>query len=135
MRKPQNNEEDILAVQAAMMGQPNNLISSSIQEQLAQLLLEKFQKDLEEENRKKAIRKKQQEILAKEAQAKREEELRIQQSCDHKKPNGTTALAASYNHQGELMGICQICGKEWLKNTIPQYLLPPGEAIGGPGVR
>jgi hypothetical protein len=135
MKKFQSNDEDISVIQAAMMGQPTSLVSSSVQEQLAQILLEKYQKDIDEENRKKSIRKKQQEVLAKEAQAKREEELRIQESCDHKKPNGTTALVASYNHHGEIMGICQTCGKEWLKNSIPQHLLPPGEAIGGPGVR
>lgn len=128
-----NNDETLL--HAAMMGETNSLAPSSVQEQLAQLLLEKYQKDLGDEQTKKDIRRRQQEILAKEAKQKREEELRVQKACLHRKPNGTSALVASYNHQGVLMGFCQNCGKEWINNDTPPDLMPDSEAIGGPGVR
>lgn len=126
------SEQELL--ESSMMGIANSLTPSSVQEQLAALMLEKMQAEAEVDRKTRDLKKRQQESVAREQQKKREIELANQNACDHKKPNGTTALVCSYNHQNEIIGVCQNCGKEYL-NDIPSYLYPPSNEIGGPGVR
>ncbi|CAB4142853.1 hypothetical protein UFOVP434_44 [uncultured Caudovirales phage] len=135
MKKLNQIIDDTDILNASMMGEVNNLTPNDVQSQLQALMLEKMQAEFNDEKQKKAIRKRQQESVAKEAQRRRDIELANQAACSHKKPNGSTAVVGMFNHANVLMGCCQNCGKEWKNNDIPQDLLPDANAIGGIGMR
>jgi DNA-directed RNA polymerase subunit M/transcription elongation factor TFIIS len=135
MKKISQLVDDTDILQASMMGESNSLTPSDVQTQLQALMLEKMQAEFADEKSRKAIKRRQQESIAKEAQRKRELEIAQQKACSHKKANGTPATVGMYNHQNILMCVCQNCGKEWINNDTPQELLPDYNAIGGPGVR
>lgn len=65
-------------------------------------------------------------------EAARQEELRRQESCSHLKPNNTSNIVGQWDHQGVTHYMCQMCQKMWTGHTLPAYLRPPEEAVGGP---
>ncbi len=135
MKKNTIVDDDISLLEDSMMGGVNELTPQEVQLELAKLELEKLQEERDAIKTKRSIKKRQQESIAKEAQKKREDEVRNQEACTHRKPNGTSALVGMYNHNNVLMGFCQNCGKEWINNNMPPDLLPDYNAIGGCGVR
>ena len=135
MIKNKSVDDEVSLLSDSLMGGINELTPAEVQLQLAKLELEKLQEDRDAVKTKRNIKRRQQESIAKEAKKKRDEELRNQAACSHRKQNGTSALVGMYNHQNVLMGVCQICGKEWINNDMPQDLLPEYNAIGGCGVR
>lgn len=127
------DENSLLA--DSLMGGINELTPEEVQTELAKLELEKLQEERGLVRNKQRIKIKQRESIAREENAKHEKTLADQRGCSHRKQNGSTALAAMYNHQNILMAVCQNCGKEWMNNDLPQDLAPDGRDIGGCGVR
>lgn len=131
-KKPTAEEE---LAQASMMGISNTLTPNSVQARIQEIMLEKLEAEHAIDQNKKAIRRRQQEAIAKERAAVRAEELKQQLHCSHRKENSHPATVAMYSHQNTLMIVCQNCFKEWINNDCPQELVPAYDAIGGPGVR
>tara|TARA_R110000868_G_scaffold4119_9_gene25027 strand:+ start:438 stop:851 length:414 start_codon:yes stop_codon:yes gene_type:complete len=131
-KKPTAEEE---LVEASMMGISNTLTPNAIQARIQEIMLEKLEAEHALDQNKKAIRKRQQEAIAKERAARRQEELNQQAHCSHRKENSHPATVGMYSHGNSLMIVCQNCFKEWIKNDCPQELVPTHDAVGGPGVR
>lgn len=122
-------------VHASMMGVNNSLTPNAVQARIQELMLEKMELEASQDKTRKAIRKRQQESIAKESARVREQELLQQAGCSHRKQNGTAATVGMYSHQNKVMVVCQNCFKEWINEPAPNELIPSHESMGGPGVR
>lgn len=110
--------------------------NSTATEELAKILHRRFAKEEQEETQRKIeqdeYRKQQLESVERGMAAKNEG----QASCDHLKPNRTTALNGQRDHQGDFHGVCSYCGKEFDEETLSKprwaYLRIPSDRVGGP---
>lgn len=104
----------------------------TVQERLAELELRKLEKEFaaEEEKRVNDLAVRKANALA--IQNKREQDLRKQTLCSHRKDNGQTAYGGQRASDNITYYVCQNCGKEETSLTIPPQLRPDPSLIGGP---
>lgn len=98
--------------------------------ELLQLISRRYQKELEEDERKEEElrRLKESQIeYTKQAMAQKEA---MQNACPHIKENGRPRLGGQRLSSGEIVFICQNCHKTWT-NSPPPHLMVSLEAIGG----
>lgn len=75
-----------------------------------------------------AVRK----AAAMELQKKRNDELAVQASCNHRKEDNKTAVVGSRVSNDAEVFLCQRCAKDWDSHDLPVGLRPQNERIGGP---
>lgn len=99
---------------------------------LTRLMHESLKKQLEREAEREAMEREAQKANALMLEQARRAAEEAQNTCSHLKPNSTTNVVGQWDHNGTTHYMCQTCQKMWTGNTLPAYLRPPEEAVGGP---
>jgi hypothetical protein len=135
MAQPKNTN-DGMAAALPLLAQA--ALGSNADPQLAELLKELVNDQLEQRRK---LRARQERLAASAVQAAQDNEaqkLAQQRACNHLKQDDTTRLAGQYlSGNGQLALVCMFCGKEFHlpplagQEAPPKHLMPSGDSIGG----
>lgn len=141
MAQNQNNNQNTSAmaqVVAAATGNANGPVSP-VQHELMALLAKKLKRELEAEDAAAEQVAKARQANADHMIEVHKQELARQAACGHVKPrNMGTALAGQRTHRGNLVLVCQYCGKQFShppnrpEEAVPSHLFPDAALVGGP---
>ena len=106
--------------------------TEAMQKALLSLQLQQLTEEVGEKTASKEARNQARKVIAKSMEGARLQQTQRQESCPHKKPNGSPSIAGQRDHQHNHIFICAYCAKEFNQHTLPPHLRIPAEWIGGP---
>lgn len=135
-QNPTQNTSSLAQVVATNM---NNGALSPEQRELMTLLNKKLKKELEAEDAAEEQLARARKANADHMIEVHKQEVARQAACGHVKPrNMGTALAGQRTHRGNLVLVCQYCGKQFShppnrpEEAVPSHLFPDAALVGGP---